>query len=358
MIVIVSVWKGEKGVCMEYWKKKKTMSNRVWVEGVLFHLCVHFWWNIFYRTVWKRSLISTHRIVVFSVRSGIDKRWEANEREKEVVVVFSIGILWKQTRRGSFRPTDKKGRVDFLNRLIRYFLLSCWVCWVQGREWGKGKRGTSISLSPLWTVLSLSYSIWFSYCTLLHVSLSSSYCLWCVVCVVIRFIKQKKNFFCCQTNFLKKKKKRYLFPPFLSLILSSPLHPSAASAPSGLYRLSSRCREENQPHHTHHLSVVWVWRWRDRFRGMLPLWLMSSVRVQWMTHTVLHHAVCPLSMWSTHPCDSLSLSPSSFLSRVWRRRGVGWKKVMNGTSSAQVNSERWIRTEMTMYFGEIFLCVV
>ena len=180
---------GKKGGCMEYWKKK-TMRNRVWVEGVLFHLCVHFLWNIFYRTVWKRSLIVTHRIVVFSVRSGIDKWWEANEREKEVVVVFSIGILWKQTRRGSFRPTDKKGRVDFLKRLMRYFLLSCWLCWVQGRDEGKAKEERIFPYFPFGQFFHCHIRFDFhnvlSDIYLCHLLIDCD-----VLCAVIRFIKQK-----------------------------------------------------------------------------------------------------------------------------------------------------------------------
>lgn len=104
-----------------------------------------------------------------------------------------------------------------------------------------------------------------------------------VLCVVIRLIKQRieNKYFCYQTNFLKeRKKKRYSFPPFLSLLLSSPLHPPVVPTLSGLHCLSSRCRGGHQSHHTHHFSVVCVWRRRDRFRGIHPLWWMSSSSVQ------------------------------------------------------------------------------
>ena len=73
-----------------------------------------------------------------------------------------IGILLKQTRRGSFRSTDKKREIRFLEQSHKVF--PSFVLTVLGsREgWGKDKRRTSISLFSLWTVLSLSYSIWFS----------------------------------------------------------------------------------------------------------------------------------------------------------------------------------------------------
>ena len=340
------------------------MHNRVWVEGVLFHLFVHFLWNIFL----------LHRVKTFTHcntshccfqcekwnRQMMRSEWTRERRE----VVFSIGILWKQTRRGSFRPTDKKGRVDFSNRFVRCFLLSYWLCLVQGRDGEKAKEERAFPYFPFGQSFHCRVRVVF-HSVFCGMYLCHFFVDWDVLCAVIRFIKQKiKNIFVVKQIFSKKKKKRYSFPPFLSLILSFPLHPSAASAPSGLHRLSSRCREGHQPHHTHHLSVVTVWRWRDRFKGMLPLLRMSSANVQWTEHTASITQCVPLLMWSAHPCGSLFSSSLLLLSSPVcepQRGGMEeddewtWGK-KNGTSSAQVNSERWIWTEM-IYFVRYF-CVL
>ena len=351
---------GGKSVCMKYWREK-TMHNRVWVEGVLFHLFVHFLWNIFL----------LHRVKTFTHcntshccfqcekwnRQMMRSEWTRERRE----VVFSIGILWKQTRRGFFRPTDKKGRVDFSNRFVRCFLLSCWLCLVQGRDGEKAKEERAFPYFPFGQSFHCRVRVVF-HSVFCGMYLCHFFVDWDVLCAVIRFIKQKiKNIFVVKQIFSKKKKEAILvssFPfthPFFPFVSISCISTIWISLP-----VFSMPRRE-KPHHTHHSSVVWVWRWRNRFRGMLLLWWMSSANVQWTTHTVLNHAVCPLPMWSTYPCDSSSLllfsSPVCEPQRDEVEEDDEWtwgKK--NGTSSAQVNSERWIWTEM-MYFVRYF-CVL
>ena len=171
----------EKSVCMKYWRERQ--CTIVLGSREFYFICSCIFCEIyFYRTVWKRSLIVTHRIVVFSVRSGTDEWEEANERERREVV-FSIGILWEQTRRGSFRPTDKKGGGDFSNRFVRYFILSCWVCWVQGRKWGKRqKKNEHFLIFPLDSPFIVMFDLIFIMYSL--ACISATFLLIAMCCVV------------------------------------------------------------------------------------------------------------------------------------------------------------------------------
>ena len=340
------------------------MHNRVWVEGVLFHLFVHFLWNIFL----------LHRVKTFTHcntshccfqcekwnRQMMRSEWTRERRE----VVFSIGILWKQTRRGSFRPTDKKGRVDFSNRFVRCFLLSYWLCLVQGRDGEKAKEERAFPYFPFGQSFHCRVRVVF-HSVFCGMYLCHFFVDWDVLCAVIRFIKQKiKNIFVVKQIFSKRKKAILVssFPfahPFFSFASISCI--STIWTPSSLFSMPRRTSAAPHAPPQCGLSVAMERQIQRSASIVVDEFSQCSVNG---THC-LHHTVCPPPHVVRSPVwlSLLFFSPSSLLSRVWTTEGWDgrrwWMDLRKEEWYIFYTSEQWkMNMDRNDIFCKIFLCIV